>query len=70
MDTAGVPVFAMPDGTIIPPGPDTRFRGNVFALTARNRRDGLAINPQTPIPEWYGEAMDDAMAVEGLLQRE
>lgn len=38
------------------------------ALTARNRRDSLAIHPRTPIPDWDGEPMDDAMAVERLLQ--
>ncbi|MDZ7841647.1 MAG: DUF222 domain-containing protein [Gammaproteobacteria bacterium] len=64
------PVFTDPAGAIIPTGPDTRFRGNVAALTVRNRQAGLAIGPQTPVPNWLGEGMDDAMAVEGLLQRE
>jgi len=55
---------------IIPSGPDTRFRGTVFALTTHNHLNGLEIGPQTPIPNWLGEQMDDSMAVEGLLQRE
>jgi hypothetical protein len=31
---------------------------------------GLDITPETPIPDWLGERMDESMAVEGLLQRE
>ncbi len=62
--------FTMPDGKLIPPGPDTRFRGNVVALRIRNEEKGLNITPNTPIPKWYGEKMDNQMAVLGLLQRE
>lgn len=58
------------DETRYGPAGQTRFRGNVVALTARNRQAGLTIGPQTPIPDWDGAPMDDAMAVEGLLQRE
>ena len=70
MDSGSEPIFTDQAGEIIPTGPDTRFRGNVFALTTRNRRAGLRIDPRTPVPDWYGESMDDSMAVEGLLQRE
>ena len=70
MDSGSEPIFTDQAGETIPTGPDTRFRGNVFALTTRNRRAGLRIDPQTPIPAWDGEPMDDSMAVEGLLQRE
>ena len=62
--------FTLPDGKIIPPGPDTRFRGNVVALRVRNRKKGLDITPITLPPKWYGEKMDNQMAVLGLLQRE
>ena len=62
--------FTAPDGKTIPTGPETRFRGNVFALTAQNTQSGIRITPQTTIPQWHGERMDDQMAVEGLLQRE
>jgi len=68
--TARGPAFSDPTGRIIPPAPETRFRGNVFALKLANRRNGLEIGPQTPIPLWQGERMDDGMAVEGLLQSE
>ena len=64
------PVFATPKGRLIPSGPDTRFRGNVFALTMANRRDRADIGPRTLVPRWYGDRMDDGMAVEGLLSRE
>lgn len=64
------PEFTAPDGEIIQTGPDTRFRGNVYTLTARNRSEGLRIDPKTTIPAWLGERMDDSMAVEGLLRNQ
>jgi hypothetical protein len=67
MRPGDTPEFTGPGGDIIQPGPDTRFRGNVFALVARNRMAGLNITPRTTVPAWDGEAMDDSMAVEGLL---
>lgn len=70
MNAAGKPAFTAPDGEYLPTGPDTRFRGNVVALSTKHRRDGLDIRPQTPVPRWLGERMDDSMAVEGFLQRE
>ena len=69
-DPSGAINFTLPDGTIIPPGPDTRFSGNVVALRIRNEEKGLDITPDTPIPKWYGEKMDHQLAVLGLLQRE
>ena len=62
--------FTLPDGTIIPSGPDTRFSGNVVALTSRNEEQGLNITSDTLVAKWYGEKMDHQMAVLGLLQRE
>jgi len=51
-----------------PPGFAWRtFRGNVHALRRRNDNTGLGIAPDTPIPLWEGEKMDDSMAVEALL---
>ncbi|MDZ7842150.1 MAG: DUF222 domain-containing protein [Gammaproteobacteria bacterium] len=70
MQSSDTPVFTDPHGDIIRTGPDTRFRGNVFAITAHNRMAGLAIGSKTPVPDWDGEAMDDSMAVEGLLHRD
>ena len=36
----------------------------------RNKEIGLNITPETLIPKWCGEKMDNQMAVLGLLQRE
>ena len=62
--------FSLPDGTPIPPGPDTHFRGNGMALKVRNKELDLDITPDTPIPKWCGVTMDNDLAVLGLLQRE
>jgi len=70
LNAAGEAVFTAPHGGAIPKGPDTRFRGNVFALTAANRGARMEIGTRTLIPMWRGERMDDAMAVEGLIRRE
>ena len=69
-NTDGDITFNLPDGTIIPLGPDGRFSGNVVALTAQNEELGLNITSNTSVPEWYGEKMDHSLAVLGLLQRE
>ena len=70
LNATGEPVFSTPKGTPIPHGPDTRFRGNVFALTSANRRERVEIDARTVVPYWCGERMDDSMAVEGLVRRE
>ncbi|HSH44007.1 MAG TPA: DUF222 domain-containing protein, partial [Arenicellales bacterium] len=70
MNDAGLPEFTDPKGEPIPTGPDTRFRGNVVALTNRNKDEGLNITPDTPVPIWYGNAMDESLAVGGLLDLE
>ena len=63
-------VFKLPDGKIIPRGPDTRFRGNVVSIKIKNRRNGLKVTPKTSIPDWHGEQMDNAVAVDMLLECE
>jgi len=63
-------VFSLPDGSIIPPEPDTRFRGNVVSITSMNRKNGLNITPNTTIPKWHGEQMDHGTAVDMLLDCE
>ncbi|MCG6911329.1 MAG: HNH endonuclease, partial [Deltaproteobacteria bacterium] len=63
-------VFSMPDGRTIPQAPETRSRGNVFALMSGNRLNGLKITPGTSIPAWHGEIMDNSTAVDMLLQCE
>ncbi len=70
MPVGGEPIFTAPNGRLIPGGPDTRFRGNVFALTTGNRRERVEIGARTGVPYWCGERMDDGMAVEGLISRE
>jgi len=63
-------VFSLPSGKIIPQGPETRSRGNVFAITSNNYNNGLSITPETSVPEWHGEQMDNGVAVYMLLQCE
>jgi hypothetical protein len=70
LNTANEAVFTAPNGKAIPQGPDTRSRGNVFALTTGNRAERVEIGPRTLVPRWYGDKMDDGMAVDGLLRRE
>ena len=62
--------FIQPNGKVIPPAPGSRFRGNMFALMTANQRAGLDITPDTPIPNWCSEPLDDSLAVEGLLALE
>ncbi len=69
MGTDDAPVFSAPNGDVVPAGPDTRFRGNVFALVTGHRRAGFDIGPGTIIPYWCGDRMDAGMAVDGLLNR-
>jgi hypothetical protein len=69
-DQSGATNFTLPDGAIIPSGPDQRSRGNVVVQMVRNRKMGLDITPSTSVPRWYGEKMDNQLAVLGLLQRE
>ena len=70
MEIANEPIFTTPNGNLIPKGPDTRFSGNVFALTTRNRREQIEIGPRSLVPTWHGDNMDDGMAVDGLIRRE
>ena len=64
------PIFTAPNGKRIPAGPDKRFSGNVFALYTAHQREQITIDAGTLVPLWYGERMDDGMAVEGLVRRE
>jgi hypothetical protein len=70
MNEAGLPEFTDPNSEPIPTGPDTRFRGNVVALSNRNTTEGLNITPETSVPIWYGNSMDESLAVAGLLDLE
>ncbi len=35
-----------------------------------NQKNGLEITPETAVPQWHGEQMDNDTAVEMLLQYE
>jgi len=67
MQPDGTPKFTDPTGKTLPPTPETRFSGNVFALRRQNHENGLKIDPETTVSLWAGEKMDDGMAVEALL---
>ena len=62
--------FTDPAGKRIPDAPEKRFRGNFFELLAVNRSTGITITPETPVPDWLGESMDDDIVVHHLMLRE
>jgi hypothetical protein len=64
MDADGVPQFFDRQGRRIPEAPETRFRGNVFALRTANRRAGADVSAEACVPHWHGERMDDALIVD------
>jgi hypothetical protein len=66
VDGKGV-VFRMPGGEVIPQAGGRRSRGNAFAVLAGNQKNGLEITPETAVPQWHGEKMDCAEAVDMLL---
>ena len=70
MGADGRPEFFDPRGRRIPSVPETRFRGNAFALMTQNRRAGVDVSAETCIPAWAGERMDDDLVVEGLFELE
>ncbi|MDH3788239.1 MAG: HNH endonuclease [Xanthomonadales bacterium] len=67
---AGDVEFTYPDGCVMEPGPDQRFRGNVVSIKAGNRGRGLDITPETLPPRWLGEEMDYSLAVTVLQSSE
>jgi len=62
--------FADQQGKHLPQTGDTRFRGNVFALTAQNGQASIQINPLTNENQWDGTRIDDDLALLCLLQLE
>ena len=62
--------FTDPAGKRLPAVPQSRFCGNFFALMAHTEADGINITPETPIPAWLGESMDDDIVVHHLRLRE
>ena len=69
LSPSGEKRFRDSNGTSVPPGPDTRFRGNVLALPAAHAEAGLSIDAGTLPPRWQGEPMDLGLAVQALVQR-
>ena len=62
--------FRDPSGTVVPPAPDTRSRGNVLTLRQCHEREQLPTSAATLPPYWQGERMDLGLAVQGLLRRD
>jgi hypothetical protein len=62
--------FLNAGGEFIPTNGERRSRGNVFALHTAHAESGIHITPETTVPLWRGEKMDDQLAVEGLLLRD
>jgi len=68
--TQGAIEFNNPAGENIPPGPDTRSRGNLLSLFDTHAQSGIRITPKTAQSLWLGETMDDDMAIQVMLQLE
>jgi hypothetical protein len=58
--------FNDPTGKRIPDAPERRFSGNFFAVLSGNDESGITITPETPVPDWLGESMDDTIVVHNL----
>ena len=69
---AGQFLFLRPDGEplpVVPPMAGWRGTGEALALTvARLEAAGITIGPHTATPEWYGETLDVAVALDALWQ--
>jgi hypothetical protein len=63
--------FRRPDGRTIPdvPPPSTVPADPVAAMRARHEQNGLALHPQTAIPDWRGEPLDLGYAIDVLHPR-
>ena len=63
-------VFRRPDGTPLPAVPVApRWEGAPLEPTeARLRQAGITIGPHTATPEWYGESLDLAAALDVLWE--
>ena len=67
---AGEHQFTDPKGNRLSDAPKRRFRGDVFELVDNNKRNGITITAETPIPDWLGESMDVDIVVHHLKKRE
>ena len=69
-DRPGNFIFSLPNGESLPDCPAPRFRGHAVEIKNRNQQRDIIITPRTPVPQWYGEAMDTQIVVEALIWRE
>ena len=62
--------FRRPDGVTLPAeAPAARWQGAPLAPTAaRLAADGIRMGPHTATPEWYGESLDVAAALDVLWE--
>ena len=71
-DAAGRFQFLRPDGTplpAVPPAPQWQGAGAPLAPTvARLAAAGITIGPHTATPEWYGESLNVAAALDVLWE--
>ena len=71
-DAAGGFQFLRPDGTplpAVPPAPRWQGAGEPLAPTvARLAAAGISIGPHTATPEWYGESLNVATALDALWE--
>jgi hypothetical protein len=63
----GTLVFHRPDGRLVLKTPRLRH-GDRRELAARNRRAGVEVNDKTCAPRWYGDRLELAYAVDGLVE--
>jgi hypothetical protein len=61
--------FRAPDGRLLETAP-ARPRGDRHQPIRANRRAHLRINAETSVPQWYGDRLDLAAAVDGLVARD
>jgi hypothetical protein len=62
--------FTDPNGNTIPEVPAARPSGDAFELMSGNEENGIRITPQTPIPGWLGEKMDEDLVIFHLTRLE
>ena len=70
VDGAGLVQFLRPDGAPLPAVPQPpRWEGAPLAPTvARLAAAGISIGPHTATPEWYGEPLAEAAALDALWE--
>jgi hypothetical protein len=61
--------FRRPDGRELPAVPK-RARGAAADLLRHNRAHALQIDPETPVPNWWGDRLEPRWVVDGLIDRD